>query len=478
MNDFAALTPLLTLTLAAVGVMLAEAFRPKGERMPMELLALIGFVGALVSSVFLWDHDAVSFRVIRADNFALFFNVVICIAGILTVLLSSGTAERDDIPLGEYYALMLFSAAGMMMMAGAIDLLVVFIALEIMSLAVYVLTGIRRTKVAGVEAAFKYFLLGAFSSAFFLYGIAFAFGIAGSTDLARLGSEIAARAQEPDVTLLLAMTLLLVGFAFKVSAVPFHMWTPDAYQGAPILVTGFMSTGVKAAAFAAFVRVFLSALEPLQAHWIPVMSAVALLTMIVGTVVGVLQTSVKRMLAYSSIAHAGYIIVGLIAANDAGKASILFYVLAYSVTNLGAFGVMAALSTSAREFDDIREFNGLWHARPGMAALMSIFLLSLGGFPPLAGFIAKWYVFGAAVQTGHYWLAIVGVLSSVVAVFYYLRIVVAMYMTEEKAAAIALPRLPGLTFVGLLLALAGVLYLGILPAWAIDAARASIGTIF
>ncbi|HUF22985.1 MAG TPA: NADH-quinone oxidoreductase subunit N, partial [Vicinamibacterales bacterium] len=448
-------------------------------RMPMELLALIGFAGALVSSVFLWDHDALSFHVIRADNFALFFNVVICIVGILTVLLSAGAAERDDIPLGEYYTLMLFAAAGMMMMAGAVDLLVIFIALEIMSLAVYVLTGIRRPKIAGAEAAFKYFLLGAFSSAFFLYGIAFAFGVAGTTDLARLGTEIAALAQEPNVLMLLAMTLLLVGFGFKVSAVPFHMWTPDAYQGAPLLVTGFMSTGVKAAAFAAFVRVFLSAFEPMQAYWIPVLSVIALLTMILGTVVGVMQTSVKRMLAYSSIAHAGYIIVGIIAANDVGKASILFYILAYSVTNLGAFGVMAALSTSEREFDDIREFNGLWHVRPGMAALMSVFLLSLGGFPPMAGFIAKWYVFGAAVQTGHYWLAIVGVLSSVVAVFYYLRIVVAMYMTEERAgAALPLPRLPGLALVGLTLAVAGVLYLGILPAWAIDAARASIGTIF
>src|SRR5687768_6114169 len=275
MNEFAALTPLLTLTLAAVGVMLAEAFRPKGDRMPMELLALIGFAGALVSSVFLWDHDAVSFRVISADNFALFFNVVICIIGILTVLLSAGAADRDDIPLGEYYALMLFSASGMMMMAGAVDLLVMFIALEVMSLAVYVLTGIRRPKMAGAEAAFKYFILGSFSSAFFLYGIAFCFGIAGSTDLARIGFEIGALAQEPNVLMLLAMTLLLVGFAFKVSAVPFHMWTPDAFQGAPILVTGFMSTGVKAAAFAAFVRVFLAAFEPLQAHWIPVLSAIA-----------------------------------------------------------------------------------------------------------------------------------------------------------------------------------------------------------
>src|SRR5690606_27085826 len=313
--------------------------------------------------------------------------------------------------------------------------------------------------------------------AFFLYGIAFAYGIAGSTELSRIGAEIAALAQQPNVLMLLAMVLLIVGFAFKVSAVPFHMWTPDAYQGAPILVTGFMSTGVKAAAFAAFVRVFLWAFEPMQAHWIPALTTVAFLTMIVGTVAGVLQSSGKRMLAYSSIAHAGYILVGLIAASDTGKASILFYLLAYAVTNLGAVGVMAALSTRQREFDDIREFTGLWHRRPGLAGLMTVFLLSLGGFPPTAGFVAKWYVFGAAMETGHYWLAIVGVLSSVVAVFYYLRIVIGMYMTDERPEG-ALPRLPGLAMAGLTLGLAGVLYLGILPARAIDAARASIGTIF
>ena len=477
MNEFAALTPMLTVTLAAVGVMLAEAFRPKGDRMPVELLALIGFVGAIVSSVFLWDHDAISFRVIRADNFALFINIVVCIIGGLTVLLSAGSAERDTLPLGEYYTLMLFSAAGMMMMGSAIDLLVIFLALEIMSLGVYVLTGIRRSHPEGAEAAMKYFVLGAFSSAFFLYGIAFAYGIAGSTELSRVGTEIAALSQEPNILMLLAMVFLIVGFAFKVSAVPFHMWTPDAYQGAPILVTGFMSTGVKAAAFAAFVRVFLWAFEPLQAHWIPVLTVIALLTMIVGTVVGVVQSSVKRMLAYSGIAHAGYILVGLIAANDVGKSSILFYLLAYGVTNVGAFGVMAALSSRTREFDDIREFTGLWHRRPGMAGLMTVFLLSLGGFPPTAGFIAKWYVFGAAMQTGHYWLAIVGVLSSVVAVFYYLRIVIAMYMTDEQAEG-TLPRVPGLALAGLTLALGGVLYLGILPAWAIDTARASVRTIF
>ncbi len=278
------------------------------------------------------------------------------------------------------------------------DLLVIFIALEIMSLAVYVLTGIKRTSEQGAEAAFKYFVLGAFSSAFFLYGIALTYAAAGTTKLDEIGVRIAGAAQEPNILFILAMVLLLIGFAFKVSAVPFHMWTPDAYQGAPTLVTGFMSTGVKAAAFAAFVRVFLSAFEPLRLDWMPVLSAIAGLTMILGTVVGVAQSSIKRMLAYSSIAHAGYLLVGLIAATAAGKAAILFYLAVYAVTNLGAFGVLAALSTNDRPHDDIRDFSGLWHERPGMAALLTIFLLSLGGFPPTVGFVAKWYIFNAAVQ--------------------------------------------------------------------------------
>jgi NADH-quinone oxidoreductase subunit N len=273
---------------------------------------------------------------------------------------------------------------------------------------------------------------------------------------------VAGSAREPSVLLVLAMLLLLVGFAFKVSAVPFHMWTPDAYQGAPTLVTGFMSTGVKAAAFAAFLRVFLSALEPLHSQWVPVLSGIAGLTMIVGTVVGVAQSSVKRLLAYSSIAHAGYLIVGLVAVNSAGKAAILFYLAAYAVTNLGAFGVLAALSTPDRPHDDIREFAGLGHDRPVLAALLTVFLLSLGGFPPTAGFVAKWIIFNAAVQQNLIALAVLGVLTSVVSVFFYLRIVVVMYMSEEDAPGLR-PALAPMALVGLILALAGVLYLGILP---------------
>jgi NADH-quinone oxidoreductase subunit N len=273
------------------------------------------------------------------------------------------------------------------------------------------------------------------------------------------------------------MVLLLVGFAFKVSAVPFHMWTPDAYDGAPTLVTGFMSTGVKAAAFAAFVRVFLSAFEPLHVQWAPVLSAIAGVTMILGTVVGVAQSSVKRMLAYSSIAHAGYLLIGLVAANSAGKAAILFYVVAYGVTNLGAFGVLAALASADRPHDQVRDFAGLWYERPGIAALLTVFLLSLGGFPPTVGFVAKWYIFNAAIQQHLIALAVLGVLTSVVSVFFYLRIVVMMYMVDEQTPG-RRPAVPAVALTGLLIAVAAVFYLGVLPGQLLTLAADSVASIF
>src|SRR6476660_176832 len=342
MSEYAATIPIVIVALSAIAAMLAEAFRQPGERMPIAGLGLIGLFGAAIASVALWNSDAHSMGVIRSDNFALFINIVLCVIGILTMLFSDEVIEREHIPAGEYYALTLFAICGMMMRAAATDLLVIFLALEILSLAGYVLTGIRRSSAAGAEAAFKYFLLGAFSSAFFLYGVAFTFALSGSTRIEEIGMALSAHPSgSPSTVALRAVGLLAVGFAFKVSAVPFHMWTPDAYEGAPTIVTAFMSTGVKAAAFAAFVRVFLSALEPLQAHWIPVLSAIAGITMIVGTVVGVVQTNVKRMLAYSSIAHAGYILLGIIATTATGKAAVLFYLLAYAITNLGALGIVA-----------------------------------------------------------------------------------------------------------------------------------------
>jgi NADH-quinone oxidoreductase subunit N len=477
LSAFNAVVPMACVTAAAIAAMTAEAFRRPGEQMPIGPLGGIGLVGAAVASLLLWNQGAASFGVVSADNFGLFVTWILLIVGALSLAISQPAIDREGLPRGEYYALMLFAIAGMILMATATDLLVIFLALEILSLAVYVLTGIRRDSRAGIEAAFKYFLLGAFSSAFFLYGIAFTYGVTGSTRLERVGSLIAAQAMSPTPMQMLAVGLLLVGFAFKVSAVPFHMWTPDAYEGAPPAVTGFMSTGVKAAAFAAFTRVFLSAFGPMHPAWEGSVWVIAAATMIVGTVVGVAQTSVKRLLAYSSIAHGGYLLVALVSANDLGKGAVLFYLLTYAVTNLGAFGVITLLESRDRPNDQVRDYAGLWQDHPGLAVLMTIFLLSLGGFPPLGGFIAKWYVFTAAIAAGYTWLAIIGVLTSVVSVFFYLRIIVMMYMTPSSGEA-RFPPVPRAAGAAVIASALLVLYLGVLPARVLDWAAASIRTIF
>src|SRR5689334_20653675 len=277
-TDLDAIVPMLCVTLAALASMGAEAFRAPGEKMPIGGLGIVGLIGAAVSTTMLWNRNSDGFGVIVAENFGLFITMTLVIVGVLTIMFSSQVVHRDNYPKGEYYTLVLFSIVGMMMMATANDLLVVFVALEILSLAVYVLTGIRRDSLKSTEAAFKYFLLGAFSSAFFLYGIAFTYGLTGSTRLDRVGAFLAAQSMSGSPLILLALGLLLVGFAFKISAVPFHMWTPDAYEGAPAVVTGFMSTGVKAAAFAAFARVFLSTFEPFSRQWTPIIWVLAAAT--------------------------------------------------------------------------------------------------------------------------------------------------------------------------------------------------------
>ena len=476
-SAFDAVIPMLCVTLAGLVVLLAEAFMKKGENMPIAPLGLIGLAGAAVASVLLWDRNTESFGVVSGDNFGLFVNLVLIAVGALTIIFSTQTVDRDGLPAGEYYAMVLFAIVGMMLMAQATDLLVIFLALETMSIAVYILTGIRRDLQQSTEAAFKYFLLGAFASSFFLYGIAFLYGTTGTTNIDEMSTRIAAQSMSGNPMILLGIGLLIVGFAFKIAAVPFHMWSPDAYEGAPAVITGFMSTGVKAAAVAAFVRVFLKGLDPMIADWAPILWWIAALTMIVGTVVGVAQTSLKRMLAYSSIAHGGYLLAGLVAGNEVGKAAILFYLAAYALTNLGAFGVIALIGSRERANDDLRDYAGLWHTHPALASLMTFFLLSLGGFPPTAGFIAKWYIFSAAIGSGYYGLAIIGVLSSVVSVFFYLRIVVMMYMTDRDARPVPAP-VSRLAMGGLVVAMIGVLYLGVLPTRLIEFAQQSIGTIF
>jgi len=477
MDAIHALVPLMCVVAAAIAAMVAEAFRTPGERMPIAPLGIIGLIGAGVSTLLLWNHRAESFGVVIADNYGLFVTWTLIIVGLLSLALSIPTIEREGLPAGEYYALMLFALGGMILMAMATDLLVIFLALEVLSLAIYVLTGIRRDSPVAIEAAFKYFLLGAFASAFFLYGIAFTYGLAGSTKLDRVAEVFSTTSLASSPIHLVAMGLLLVGFAFKVSAVPFHMWTPDAYEGAPPPVTGFMSTGVKAAAFAAFARVFLTSFESMHDDWSQVLWVIAAATMVIGTVVGVVQTSIKRMLAYSSIAHGGYLLLALVSANQTAKSAILFYLLTYAVTNLGAFGIIGMLETNDRPRDQIRDYAGLWTEQPRLAMLMAIFLLSLGGFPPFGGFIAKWYVFTAAMEAGYSWLAIIGVLTSVVSVFFYLRVIVMMFMTPA-AAPMHLPAVPKLAGAALLVSAIIVVYLGVLPTQVMNWAAASIGTIF
>ncbi len=467
--------PILCVVAAAIAAMLAEAFREPGEQMPISGLGLVGLAGAAISAALLWTRGGTAFGAVAADHFGLFFVMVLIVIGVLTMLLSPGVIERDNLPPGEYYALSLFALAGMMLMAMATDLLVIFLGLEVLSLAVYVLTALRRDTAASVEGGFKYFILGGFSSAFFLYGLAFIYGVTRTTKLDQIAIALASGTGHPALAFI-GVGLLLVGFGFKVSVVPFHMWTPDAYEGAPTIVSGFMSTGVKAAAFAAFVRVFASAFDPMRAVWVPVLWAVAAVTMVLGTVVGVAQTNLKRMLAYSSIAHAGYILVGLVSANELGKSAVLFYVLAYGVTNLGAFGIIALLGSRERANDDLPSMVGLSERNPALAAAFSVLLLSLGGIPPTAGFVGKWYIFSAAVSAGDYGLAVIGVLTSVVSIFFYLRVIVMMYMADpaDLPASPAAPRAAALAVAAALLV---TFYLGVLPTSILDLAARSVASL-
>jgi len=476
MSDYLAVVPLVCVWFGGILVMVAEAFRAPDERMPMEGIAIGSLLTAGATAALLWNRNAFSFGVVTADNFGLFITLVLVVVGILTVALSSQVIHRDGINSGEYYSLVLFGIGGMMLMATAADLLVIFIALEILSLSVYILTGIRRESRTGAEAAFKYFLLGAFSSAFFLYGIAFTYGIAGTTRLNQVVVVMSTLAGGDDLLTYVALGLLLVGFGFKVSAVPFHMWTPDAYEGAPAVVTAFMSAGVKAAAFAAFVRVFMSAFGGLQPQWEPVVWMLSAASMILGVLAGVVQRNVRRMLAYSSIAHAGYLLMAMASGNDTGKGAILFYLLTYALTSVGAFGITALVATRERTNDQLTDYAGLAKRQPLLAFLMTIFLLSLGGFPPTAGFIGKWYLFSAAVGAGSYALAIIGVLTSVVSVFFYLRVVVMMYMSNETSTS-PVTQPSAASLFALAVPLVATFYLGILPTRVLDLAAESIATI-
>jgi NADH-quinone oxidoreductase subunit N len=366
------------------------------------------------------------------DGFSVFFTLLFLAIAALSVLLSWDYIRRTRVNQAEYYVLLLCSTLGMVVMAASNDLITVFLGLELMSLALYVLVGFRRSRLESNEAAMKYFLLGAFASGFLLYGIALLYGATGTTNLNAMARFLTDSPMLGNPLLLAGLLLLLVGFGFKVAAVPFHMWTPDAYEGAPTSVTAFMSVGAKAAGFAALLRVVLHVMGDLQGQWAPVLSWVAILTMTVGNVTALLQTNLKRMLAYSSIAHAGYLLVAVVAGGRDGASAALFYLAVYAFMNLGAFGILTLFGKGPEERVMLSDVAGLGFRQPLLAFMLTLFLISLGGIPPTAGFMGKVYVFGAAVQAGLVPLVVVGVLNSVVSVFYYLRVTVAMYMEEPQ----------------------------------------------
>ncbi len=433
-NDLVAVLPPFLLIVGGIVILLADLFVPADRKAVTGWASFAPFILALLAVFALWGQTGTAFNGMASlDGYALFLDAIFAGAGIATLAFALRYNESRGIQRGEFYPLLLFAASGMMLMGHATNLLIVFIALELLSIPLYILCGIARRTVESQESALKYFLLGAFASGFVAYGIALVYGATGAFDLNAIARIIAAGQYTDAIVLYAGAGLILAGLGFKVAAVPFHMWAPDVYEGAPTSVTGFMAAATKAAGFAAVARVFLFGMGDLIALWQPVVAALAALTMIVGNVAALAQTNLKRMLAYSSIAHAGYALVGIAAGGQTGASSVLFYLAVYAATTLAAFTVMTVMGTPEGEDQSIDAYTGLIHRRPWLAVTLAIAMLSLTGIPPLAGFAGKYFLFESAVQSGLVWLAIIGALTSVVSAGYYLRVVVVMFMREPSA---------------------------------------------
>ncbi len=430
--SFGPVAPELVLVGVGLALLLLDAVFPRVSHGALALATLAGLAGAAGAATSLWHwHGPLTVLggMVAADRFAVFARLVVLMVAAVGVLLGYHYFERNGEARGEFYPLLLLCTSGMTLIVASSNLIMVFLALEILSLSLYVLTGFS-LRLAAIEGAMKYFLLGAFSSAFFLYGIALAYGATGTTSLAGIARHLAGRPSEP--LALAAAGLLAVGFSFKVAAVPFHMWAPDAYQGASTPITAYMAAATKVAAFAAFIRVFDVAFQPLSWDWTPFIWVLAALTMVVGSVLAIAQTDVKRMLAYSSVAHAGFILTGITAANQDGIQAALFYLVAYAAMIVGAFGVVMVVSIRGEDRTGLTSYAGLARRNPLAAGFLALFLLSLAGIPPTAGFIAKFTAFKAAVDAGHWPLVLIAVLASVVAAFFYLRVIVLMYMQDPQ----------------------------------------------
>lgn len=483
-DDLYRVLPELIVLVMAVLVVILDLFLPIRFRPSLGYLAILGYAGALLATAFLFYYDnptktSFSGMFVR-DNFSSFFEVVFLATGILTVLVTPSYTLKWKIPLGETYAIQAFGVLGMMIVGASGDLIAIFVGIELLSIASYLLTGFDRTDRGSAEGSLKYFLLGIFATAILVYGMTWTFGITGSTNLAAISQSISQNNLAGDAGLTLGMLLMVAGFGFKIAAVPFHVWTPDAYEGAPTPITAFMSVGPKAAGFAAMLRVLIQALPALAVQWSVIIAVLAVLTMTLGNVVAIVQNNVKRMLAYSSIAHTGYIMVGLAAylntsspdkQNDA-ISSVLLYSLIYVFMNMGAFAILI-YAQNRQGGAEVETFDGLAQWAPGMALAMAWCMLSLTGIPPTGGFLGKFYVFRAAINNGYTWLAVVGVINSAISAFFYLRIIYSMYfnpISDEDKAKLQ-PSKTGFIAAGVVIASIALLLLGILPGPTLDLAR-------
>ncbi len=457
--------PEILLVVAGTLIMVLEPLTKPEAKGRLGRIGLIGLAAALWAAVVASANPGPAFQgMVIADGFAAFFRVLVIVVGILAALISFDYLKRERTESGEYYALILFSVSGQCLMVTANELIMIFIGLEISSIATYVLAGFQRDDRRNNESALKYFLLGSFASAFLLYGIAWIYGAAGSTDLGEIRRVLMAPELAPSrIAVGTAAALILVGLSFKISAAPFQVWTPDVYQGAPAPVAAFLSAGPKAAAFAVLLRVFLTAFEPAAGRWMPLVWLTALATMVIGNFAALSQANLKRLLAYSSIAHAGYVLVAIAAHSRAGVEAVMFYLAAYAFMNVGAFAVVAHLARERERFVNVEDLAGLGARQPATAALLTVFLLSLLGVPLTGGFFGKFYVFRAAFEANLVWLAVLGLLNSAVAAYYYLRVIVVMYMHEPGPAVEELPPLPPAMKTAIWSAAAATLVLGIYP---------------
>jgi NADH-quinone oxidoreductase subunit N len=473
LSDFYYILPELVLIAGSLIVLVADVLLPRGSKVlpAVTVLALLATMASLVP--FAGVRVEVAHGLIAVDGFGLFFKTVFIGTAIITVLMSVRYLEIEGASPGEYYFLILCATLGMMIMAGGIDLITLFIGLETMAVSFYILAGFIKPNQRSNEAAVKYFLLGAFSLGVLLYGMSIMYGLSGTTNLRVMAATFAG--QEHDPRLVLAVILVVAGMGFKIAAVPFHMWAPDVYEGAPTPITAFLSVGSKAASFAMLLRLFLEGMPSMSTDWRLLFEVLAIVTMTVGNLAALTQTNLKRMLAYSSIAHAGYLLIGIVAGTPRGVTAMLIYLFVYSFMQLGAFAVIIVMRRTDVVGDELKDFSGLHFRHPFAAFAMLLFMLSLGGIPPTAGFMGKFWLFSAAIDSGYYWLAVIGVLNSAISLYYYLRLVVFMYLKKETSGSEPTAS-PALAFT-LALAVVATLALGVYPRMLFEVAERSAHTM-